>query len=86
MFFSLQVAMVSKTLSEIRPAKELWKIKARVTRKWDAILLGSGEQISIDMILIDNQVSCFFIMFIISLVYMLMIIKKSGYQNTWSYQ
>jgi len=82
MFFSLQVAMVSKTLrarsdsmesspgidparnvalfytaeqqqeqfrpglrlneralSEIRPGKELRKIKARITRMWDAILL-----------------------------------------------
>ena len=56
MFFSLQVAMVGKALSEIRLGKELWKIKARVTRIWDAILLDSGEQISLDMILIDHQV------------------------------
>ena len=56
MFFSLQVAMVSKTLSEIRQGKELWKMKARVTRMWDAILLGSGEQIILHMILIDHQV------------------------------
>jgi len=45
-----QVAMVSKTLSEIRTEKEPWKIKARVTR------LGSDEQLSLDMILIDQQV------------------------------
>jgi hypothetical protein len=54
-FFSLQVAMISKTLSEIRLGKELWKIKARVTRMWDAILLGSGKQISLDIIFIDHQ-------------------------------
>jgi hypothetical protein len=48
--------MVTKTLSEIRRRKELWKIKARVSRMWDAILLGSGEQISLDMALIDHQV------------------------------
>jgi len=41
----------SKTLSEIRPGKELWKIKARMTRVWNAILL-CGELISHDMILI----------------------------------
>ena len=51
-----QVALVSKTLSEIRTEKELWKIKARVTRVWNAILLDSGEQLSLDMILIDQQV------------------------------
>jgi len=51
-----QVAMVSKTLSEIRTGKELWKIKGRVTRVWNVILLGSGEQLSLDMILIDQQV------------------------------
>jgi len=51
-----QVAMVSKTLSEIRTGKELRKIKARVTRVWNAILLSSGEQLSLDMILIDQQV------------------------------
>jgi len=51
-----QVVMVSKTLSEIRIGKELWKIKARVTRVWNAILLGSDEQLSLDMILIDQQV------------------------------
>ena len=50
-----QVALVSKTLSEIRTEKELWKIKARVTRVWNAILLDSGEQLSLDMILIDQQ-------------------------------
>jgi hypothetical protein len=54
-FFSLQVAMISKTSSEIRPGKELWKIKARITRMWDAILLGSGKQISLDIIFIDHQ-------------------------------
>jgi hypothetical protein len=54
--FSVQVAMVTKSLSEIKPAKELWTIKARVTRMWDAILLSSGEQISLDMVLIDHQV------------------------------
>ena len=51
-----QVAMVSKTLSEIRTGKELRKIKARVTRVWNAILLSSGEQLSLDMILIDQKV------------------------------
>ena len=40
---------MSKTLNEIRTEKELWKIKARVTRVWNAILLGSGEQLSLDM-------------------------------------
>ena len=49
-----QVAMVSKTLSEIRTGKELRKIKARVTRVWNAILLSSDEQLSLDMILIDQ--------------------------------
>nr|TKW01714.1 hypothetical protein SEVIR_8G197000v2 [Setaria viridis] len=47
--------MVNKTLSEIRPGKELWNIKARVTRLWNATLLSSGEQLSLDMILIDQE-------------------------------
>jgi hypothetical protein len=55
-FTVYKVAMVSKTSSEIRPGKELWKIKARVARIWDAILLGSGEQVSLDMIILDHQV------------------------------
>lgn len=49
--------MVSTTLSEIKPGKELWKIKARVTRLWNAILISSGEQLSLDMILIDQEVT-----------------------------
>ena len=48
--------MVSKSLSEIRTGKELQKIKARVTRVWNAILLGSGEQLGLDMILIHQLV------------------------------
>jgi hypothetical protein len=29
-----EVSMVNKTLSEIRPGKELWNIKERVTKLW----------------------------------------------------
>ncbi|XP_062217799.1 uncharacterized protein LOC133918045 [Phragmites australis] len=50
-----RIAMLCKTLSEIRPGKELWKITARITRLWDAILRSSGEILSIDMILIDEK-------------------------------
>ncbi|KAJ1274011.1 hypothetical protein BS78_05G030600 [Paspalum vaginatum] len=31
--------MIIKTLSEVRPRKELWNMKARITRIWDAILI-----------------------------------------------
>nr|TKW28868.1 hypothetical protein SEVIR_3G357300v2 [Setaria viridis] len=47
--------MACKTLSQVKPGKELWKIKVWVTRQWDAILLGSGEQLSLDMILINQE-------------------------------
>jgi len=50
------ISTSKRSLSEIRIGKELWKIKARVTRVWNAILLGSDEQLSLDMILIDQQV------------------------------
>jgi hypothetical protein len=33
-FAKKDVAMVNKTLSEIRPGKELWNIKERVTKLW----------------------------------------------------
>jgi hypothetical protein len=33
-FAKKDVAMVKKTLSEIRPGKELWNIKERVTKLW----------------------------------------------------
>ena len=45
-----------KTKLGFSPGKELWKIKARVARIWDVILLDSVEQVSLDMILIDHQV------------------------------
>jgi hypothetical protein len=34
MKFAKKVAMVNKTLSEIRPGNELWNIKERVTKLW----------------------------------------------------
>ncbi|OEL23724.1 hypothetical protein BAE44_0015257 [Dichanthelium oligosanthes] len=65
--------MVSKTLSEIRPGKDLWKIKARATRLWDAILLGNGEQLSLDMILID-----LIAFFLFSVYKLLMMMNNQG--------
>ncbi|KAJ1255103.1 hypothetical protein BS78_K290600 [Paspalum vaginatum] len=47
--------MIIKTLSEVRPGKELWNMKARITRIWDAILVSTEEKLSLDMVLIDHQ-------------------------------
>jgi hypothetical protein len=52
MLFSLQVAMVSKALSEIRPGKELWKIKAESLEHG----MQSCSVVVLDMNLIDHQV------------------------------
>ena len=60
---------------EIKPVKELWKIKARVTTVWDAILLGSGEQMSLDMI---HIVYYHYNAHRLLPIYMLMMIKKIG--------
>ena len=60
---------------EIKPVKELWKIKARVTRVRDAILLGSGQQMSLDMI---HIVYYHYNALRLLPIYMLMMIKKRG--------
>jgi hypothetical protein len=51
-------AMTYKTLRGIQTSsrgKEL-TIMARVARLWDSILISNGELISLDMILIDQEV------------------------------
>ena len=53
-------AMVPKSLHEIRAGNNLWSIKARITRLWDSILVRSGELISLDMILVDQEVKVIF--------------------------
>ena len=50
--------MACKTLHEIQTTsrgKEV-TIKARVARLWDSILISNGELVSLDMILIDQEV------------------------------
>ena len=51
-------AMACKTLREIQTTsreKEL-TIKARVARLWNSVLISNGEIVSLDMILIDQEV------------------------------
>jgi hypothetical protein len=51
-------AMTCKALREIQATsrgKEI-TIKARVARLWDSVLISTGELVSLDMILIDQEV------------------------------
>ena len=44
-------------LHEISNQKDSWKVKVRIIRLWDAINLNNNELISLDMILLDEEVS-----------------------------
>ena len=45
-------------LHELNGNKDNWKIKARVTRLWDVYNLKNGDFMSLDMVLLDEQVRC----------------------------
>ena len=49
--------MAYDMLHEISNQKDSWKVKVRIIRLWDAINLNSNELISLDMILLDEEVS-----------------------------
>ncbi len=51
------MAMSYTHLSQISPDKDNWTIMVRVARMWDAINTKTNEFISLDMILIDEEVS-----------------------------
>ena len=45
-------------LHELNGNKENWKIKVRVTRLWDVYNLKNGDFMSLNMVLLDEQVRC----------------------------
>ena len=45
-------------LHELNGNKENWKIKVRVTRLWDDYNLKNGDFMSLNMVLLDEQVRC----------------------------
>ena len=45
-------------LHELNGNKKNWKIKARVTRLWDVYNLKNKDFMSLDMVLVDEQVRC----------------------------
>ena len=49
--------MAHDMLHEISNQKDSWKVKVRIIRLWDAINLSNNELISLDMILLDEEVS-----------------------------
>ena len=49
--------MAYDMLHEISNQKDSWKVKVRIIRLWDAINLNNNELISLDMILLDEEVS-----------------------------
>lgn len=49
--------MACDMLQAVNNEKETWKVKVRVIRLWVAINPNSNELISLDMILIDEEVS-----------------------------
>ena len=48
--------MTYMKLSELTARGQTWNIKAKVMRMWDSINPSTDELISIDMILMDEQV------------------------------
>jgi hypothetical protein len=48
--------MAYKNLSELTTSGQTWNIKVKVIRMWDSINPSTHELISIDMILMDDQV------------------------------
>ena len=49
--------MAYDMLREISNQKDSWKVKVRIIRLWDAINLNNNELISLDMILLDEEVT-----------------------------
>jgi hypothetical protein len=48
--------MSYNTLKQISTDKDTWIIKVRIARMWDAINTNTNQLISIDMILVDEEV------------------------------
>lgn len=53
----VKTAMACRSLSEIKTmrGKEV-TVKTRVLRLWDAMIINTGDIVSLDMILIDQEV------------------------------
>ena len=51
--------MTYKKLSDLTTKGQLWSIKVKVIRVWDSINNATDELISMDMILMDEQVIFF---------------------------
>jgi hypothetical protein len=49
--------MAYRNLRELSTSGQTWTIKVKVIRMWDSINPSTDELISIDMILMDEQVS-----------------------------
>ena len=60
--------MTYKKLSDLTTKGQTWSIKVKVIRVWDSINNATDELISMDMILMDEQV-IFFIKFFFVCIY-----------------
>ena len=64
--------MAYKKLSDLTTEGQTWSIKIKVIRVWDSINNATDELISMDMILMDEQV--FFYQFLFLFVYIILIL------------
>lgn len=54
------INMAYTSLNQISVEKETWIVKVRIIRMWDAINIANDhELISLDMIMADENVSCY---------------------------
>jgi hypothetical protein len=51
--------MTYTSLSQLSVEKETWNVKVRMIRMWDAVNSNDNELISLDMIMIDENVSSY---------------------------
>ena len=61
--------MTYKKLSDLTTKGQTWSIKVKVTRVWDSINNATDELISMDMILMDEQVIFFINFFFVCIYY-----------------
>ena len=62
--------MTYKKLSDLTTEGQTWSIKIKVIRVWDSINNATDELISMDMILMDEQVIFFINFFFVCIYYL----------------
>ena len=77
--------MTYQKLSDLTTKRQLWSIKVKVNRVWDSINNATDELISMDMILMDEQV-IFLLFFVCTYIILILLNYCSNNKPTKQYR